>query len=420
MAYSAFAFVSRLATMRGIAGDQTEMLFFVLACVVPAFLVSVVTTGAMRVLSPKIGLIDQPAARKVHKAPTALGGGIGIWLGVVLPLAVVQFVAWLVHREVLPSDWIPPQLARHLDGVLFRSGQMWAVLAGGTVLSIMGLIDDLKDLPWKPRLAIQFSVAAALVAVRVRGTAFLGVPAAEFAVSVLWLVVLMNSFNFLDNMDGLSSGIALIASVIFAVIMLTSLSEPRWLVAGVLLVLAGSLLGFLCHNWPPARIFMGDTGSYFIGLVLASMVVLGTFYEYGGAAQHGRHVILAPLCVLAVPLYDFTSVLLIRLIERRSPFKPDKSHFSHRLVELGLKPKHAVLTVHLATLTTGLGALLLYRVHDWSGAWLVIALVLCVLAIVAILETVGRSGGERGEEAETGRRGEESQSSASPSGNFGS
>ena len=139
-------------------------------------------------------------------------------------------------------------------------------------------------------------------------------------------------------------------------------------------------------------------GGYFIGLVLASMVVLGTFYEHGGAAQHGRHVILAPLCVLAVPLYDFASVLLIRLIERRSPFKPDKSHFSHRLVQLGLKPKHAVMTVHLATLTTGLGALLLYRVPDWSGAWLVVALVICVLAIIAILETIGRSAVERGSE----------------------
>lgn len=369
---------------------SAEMIFFVLACIVPAFLVSVTATGAMRVLSPKIGLIDQPAARKVHKAPTALGGGIGIWLGVVLPLATVQLIAWLVHRGAIPGEWIPKVLVPHLDGVLYRSGQMWAVLAGGTVLSIMGLIDDLIDLPWKPRLVLQFCVAAGLVWSGVRATAFLGVLAIEALISVLWLVVLMNSFNFLDNMDGLSSGIALIASLLFAVIMLTSLSEPHWLVGGSLLILSGSLLGFLCHNWPPARIFMGDTGSYFIGIMLASMVVLGTFYESAGAGQHGRHVILAPLCVLAVPLYDFVSVLLIRLIERRSPFKPDKSHFSHRLVQLGLKPKYAVLTVHLATLTTGLGALLLYRVTDWSGASLVFALVLCVLTIIAILETVGR------------------------------
>ena len=184
------------------------MIFFVLACVVPAFVVSVLATGAMRVLSPKIGLIDQPAARKVHKAPTSLGGGIGIWMGVVLPLAMVQLIAWLLHVGTLPSEWIPPELVRHLDGVIYRSGQMWAVLAGGTVLSIMGLIDDLVDLPWKPRLAIQFCVAGALVSAGVRGTAFVGIAWLEFLISVLWLIVLINSFNFLDNMDGLSSGIA--------------------------------------------------------------------------------------------------------------------------------------------------------------------------------------------------------------------
>ncbi len=378
--------------------EGNGMTLFVLACLVPSFLISVLATGAMRWLSPKFGLIDQPAARKVHLVPKPLGGGIGIWLGVVLPLVIVQLVAWLATHKWFPADWIPTQLAVHLNGVLYRSGQMWVVLAGGTVLSVMGLIDDLKDLPWQPRLVIQFVVAGVLVACGVRGTAFLGVPWLECVISAVWLIVLINSFNFLDNMDGLSSGIALIASLVFAVIMLTSLSEPRWLVAGVLLVLSGSLLGFLCHNWPPAKIFMGDTGSYFIGLLLASMVVLGTFFEHGGAAQHGRHVILAPLCVLAVPLYDFTSVMIIRLLEGRSPFKPDKSHFSHRLVQLGLKQKHAVMTVHLATLTTGLGALLLYRVADWSGAWLVVALILCVLAIVAILETVGRSGeGEKGQ-----------------------
>jgi UDP-GlcNAc:undecaprenyl-phosphate GlcNAc-1-phosphate transferase len=132
---------------------------------------------------------------------------------------------------------------------------------------------------------------------------------------------------------------------------------------------------------------MGDAGSTFIGLMLASLTVAGTFYS---PEQSGRHVMLAPLCVLAVPLYDFASVMIIRLREGRSPFHADKCHFSHRLVELGLPRKYAVLTVHLATLTTGLGALLLYRLPDWPAAWLVIALILCVLTIIAILETVGR------------------------------
>ncbi|MFN0052758.1 MAG: undecaprenyl/decaprenyl-phosphate alpha-N-acetylglucosaminyl 1-phosphate transferase, partial [Planctomycetales bacterium] len=125
-----------------------------------------------------------------------------------------------------------------------------------------------------------------------------------------------------------------------------------------------------------------------IGLWLSSMTLVGTFYD---DRQASPHVILAPLCVLAVPLYDFGSVMLIRLSQGRSPFHADKSHFSHRLVELGLSRPHAVMTIHLVTLTTGLGGLLLYQVHGWWGAGLVAGLIACVLAVIAILETVGRS-----------------------------
>jgi UDP-GlcNAc:undecaprenyl-phosphate GlcNAc-1-phosphate transferase len=266
---------------------------------------------------------------------------------------------------------------------------MWVILGAGSLLAVMGLIDDRRNLPWLPRLAVQFACAVLLVMVfDVEATLFLPLPWAGQALSVLWILVLVNAFNFLDNMDGLSSGIGLIAAVLFAVVMLTGTSEPRWLVGGALLVLAGSIGGFLFfHNWPPARIFMGDSGSYFIGLLLSTLTLLGTFYEPG---EGGRHVILAPLCVLAVPLYDFASVVLIRLSQGRSPFYPDKKHFSHRLVELGLKPAHAVLTIYLATLTTGLGALLLYRIPDWQGALIVVALIACVVAMVAILETAGR------------------------------
>lgn len=363
------------------------MWFFSAACVLPAFMISLVATAAIRRRAPGWGLVDQPAARKVHTSPTPLGGGIAVWLGVVLPLGCVHLTAWILTRVESVPFWVPDELAVHLDGVLHRSGQMWAVLAGGTILALMGLIDDVKNLPWQPRLLIQVAVAVGLVAAGVRATIFVPVPWLGAALSVLWMLVLINAFNFLDNMDGLSSGIALIASILFAVIMLDAAGEPRWLVGGVLLVLAGSLAGFVWHNWHPASIFMGDSGSYFVGLMLACLTVLGTFYDEG---QSSRHVIMAPLCILAVPLYDFCSVTLIRLREGRSPFHPDKSHFSHRLVEVGLKPRNAVLTIHLATLTTGLGALLLYEVPGWPAAFLVIALIACVLAVVAILETAGR------------------------------
>ena len=360
------------------------MLFFVLACTLPAFAVSVLTTAFVRKRAESWGLVDNPNARKMHKTPTPLGGGIGIWLGVVLPLAIAQLLLSNSMTRGWVSGFIPEGVS--LDGMFERSKLLWIILGGGTVLSIMGLIDDLKNLPWQPRLALQFLVAIGLVWSGVSATVFVPVPIVGKAITVVWLLVLINAFNFLDNMDGLSSGIALVGAVVFAVVMLFSMGEPRWLVGGLMLILAGALAGFLIFNWSPASIFMGDSGSYFIGLTMGSMTVVGTFYS----ESQSRHVILAPLFVLAVPLYDFCSVLLIRLREGRSPFHADKRHFSHRLVDIGLRPSRAVLTIHLATLTTGLGALLLYEVKGWTGAFVIAALVFCVLAIIAILETVGR------------------------------
>ena len=361
------------------------MLLFLCACALPAFVISVAVTAFVRKRAPQWGLIDQPnAARKVHKKPTPLGGGIGVWAGVVLTLLMAQVALVVLARADSLPAWFPAGL--DVNGALERSKQLWMIVGAGTVLAAMGLIDDKVNLPWIPRLIVQLGVAVFVVAMGVRASVFIPLPWIGWAVTVVWILVLVNSLNFLDNMDGLSPGIGLVASLMFAGVLLGATSEPRWLVGGVMLILAGSIAGFLCFNWPPATIFMGDSGSYFIGMMLACFTITGTFYDSGGS----RHVILAPLCILAVPLYDFCSVMIIRLREGRSPFHADKSHFSHRLVELGLHPRNAVLTIHLATMTTGMGALLLYKVDGWSGALMVIALILCVLAIIAILETVGR------------------------------
>jgi UDP-GlcNAc:undecaprenyl-phosphate GlcNAc-1-phosphate transferase len=364
------------------------MWLYVIACLSVSFSVSWGTTWLVRRRAAGWGLIDIPADRKVHTEPTPLGGGIGIWLGVVLPLAVVHCLVWLATRSETVSSWVPFELRLHIDGAWERSGLLWSVILAGTVLAVMGLVDDFRGLPWQPRLCVQFLVAVALVACGVRATVFLPAPWLGQALSVCWLLVLINAFNFLDNMDGLLTGIALIASVLFAIIMLGLTGEARWLVAGVLLILSGALAGFLCFNRPPATIFMGDSGSYFVGLILASMTVLGTFYDR--SAGTGRHVMLAPLCILALPLYDFCSVMFIRLRQGRSPFRADKSHFSHRLVELGLSPQQAVRMVYLVTLTTGLGALLLYEVDSWLAAGVVGLLEMCLLGIVAVFEAVGR------------------------------
>ncbi|MBM3203412.1 undecaprenyl/decaprenyl-phosphate alpha-N-acetylglucosaminyl 1-phosphate transferase, partial [Candidatus Woesearchaeota archaeon] len=294
------------------------MWLFILGCLIPSFWVSFLMTGAMRLIAPRIGLLDKPNARKIHLLPIPLGGGIGIWSGVVLPLLAIQGLVlfWKNH----PPAWLPLEIQAQIAGAAYRTGELWWILAAASALAVLGLMDDFSPLPWKPRLAFQVFVSAAVVYSGVRATIFFSNPWVGGILSVFWFVLLVNSFNFLDNMDGLSSGIALIVSVVFALMMLTKPDDPRWLVGGFFLVVAGSLIGFLAHNWSPARIFMGDSGSYFIGFAIASMTVLGTFYS---PTDKNQHVILAPFCVLAVPLYDICSVTLIRLWEGRSPFQPD-------------------------------------------------------------------------------------------------
>ena len=363
---------------------RPQMLAFVLLCLLPSFAIAAATTAAMRRLAPRWGLVDQPAARKVHATPTPLGGGVGIVLGVVLPGLAALLAATSPERV---GPLLPGEVTALLGGVDLRSGLLLCILAAGLLVAAVGLWDDARDLGWPLRLGVQVAVAVGLVASGVHATVFVDAAWVGQLISVLWIVGLINSFNFLDNMDALSAGIGSIAAALFAVVMLAMGPEPRWLVGGMLLTIVGATAGFLVHNRPPARIFMGDAGSTFLGLMLAVLTLVGTFYAGESTA---RHVLLAPLCILAVPLYDTVTVVTIRLLAGRSPFRPDKSHFSHRLVELGLSRTSAVLTIHLATLATGLGALLLFRLRTWAEASIVVGLVASVLLIVLILETAGR------------------------------
>jgi UDP-GlcNAc:undecaprenyl-phosphate GlcNAc-1-phosphate transferase len=324
---------------------------------------------------------------------------LSIAAGVVLTFAIGQAALWNVIQNPASLRWVPTFAREHLPGLQERSFGLWMLLVGALVMLIVGLVDDARGLDWRLRLAIQFSVATFCVLTQGwRLTAFIELPRigwfVSVALSVLWIVALVNSFNMLDNMDGLSAGVAAIAAGFLAAVMLVAPDpttlRPQLFVAGFLLVLVGALLGFLWHNRPPARIFMGDAGSYFVGFCVAVATLLAT---YTGYQSESRHAILAPLCVMAVPLYDMSSVIWIRLHTGRSPFEADKNHFSHRLVDLGLTKGQAVLTIYLTTATCGLGALLLHRVQLW-GACVIVLMVLCVLSLIAILESTGRQ--ERG------------------------
>jgi UDP-GlcNAc:undecaprenyl-phosphate GlcNAc-1-phosphate transferase len=371
------------------------VLLFVAGAMLPSLLTVWALTFLMRRVAPRWGLVDRPNARKVHQTPTPLGGGVAIALGVCATFLVGQLVLLAALASPGFGEALPEFVRPHLPGLSARGVDLWILLGGASLLMVLGLLDDRFGLDWRLRLLVQFVVATTCVLSQGwRLTAFIEIPQFGWALSVLlsvgWIVALVNSFNMLDNMDGLSAGVAAIAAGILAAVLLVApdpvTHRPQLFVAGFLLVLTGALLGFLWHNRPPARIFMGDAGSYFVGFCIAIATLLATYASYQSDTPHA---ILAPLCVMAVPLYDMTTVIWIRLREGRSPFEADKNHFSHRLVELGLTKGQAVLTIYLTTATCGLGALLLHRV-DLFGALIIVLLVVCVLMIIAILESTAR------------------------------
>ena len=369
-------------------------IWLIVGAMVPSLLITWAAAHAVRRWGPRWGLVDHPGRRKVHSTPMPTSGGLAIWLGVVGPFAIGQFVLGVLYftgqlDAVGSLRGLPESVTVHLPGLMQQSVRLWTLLAGGTVLTLLGLIDDRRGLDWKIRLGVQTLVAAVLVQFGWRLQVLGNVYLITNLVSVLWIVGLVNSFNMLDNMDGLSAGVAAIAAGMLAAVMLLApdpaTNQPQLFVGGFLLVVMGALVGFLWHNRPPARLFMGDAGSYLIGYLLAMATLTATF----AGENVPRHAILAPLCVLAVPLYDTITVVFIRLRSGRSPFVGDKSHFSHRLVELGMTKSQAVATIYLTTATCGLGALLLHQVNG-VGACVIILLVACVLVLVGILETTGR------------------------------
>ncbi len=344
--------------------------------VAASFALGVLLGGVARVVAPRFGLVDKPGGRKAHRAPTPMGGGVAIWLTTVAILALGALVLGPGRA------WLPDSLAVHAGGLRARSGEMALILGLATIVMLMGLADDRVGLGWKLRLGVQIGLSVVLVASGIRVTLF-GPPGAEWvawAVTVFWIVGLTNAFNFLDNMDGLAAGVGLIAAALFAAAQVT---VGGLFVPAVLLILVGALAGFLVHNAHPARLFMGDAGSNFLGFLLGTLTVVGTFTRpERGFSPFG---VLIPLLVMAVPLYDTTSVVLIRIREGRSPFEADRRHFSHRLVDRGLTPPLAVRTIYLVTLAGGLGALLLPGLGP-AGASVVVAQAACLLGVVALLE----------------------------------
>lgn len=366
--------------------EQLQMLLGLLMLGSCAMLISLLAVMGMRRLAPRIGFVDQPGHRKIHANPKPLGGGIGIYLGFALPLLIGVIVvnAWPPSFAIDPAYW---------SGAQQQTPLAVGVLIALTALHLMGLIDDRWALgPWI-KLIVQLGAAAGLViamewlahdtpSLRLRALTAVGT-APSILLTVLWIVAVTNAFNFLDNMDGLSAGVAAVCTTAF---LITAVSIEQWFVAALLVLLLGALLGFLCFNFPPASIFMGDAGSLVVGFILGVLTIRTTFLPPTQTFAGGWYVVFAPLIVLAIPMYDLIVVSLIRLGRGKSPFVGDTNHFSHRLVARGMSRRMAVLCIYLITAATSIAAILLPQTQTTLGAFLIFAQTLLIVGVVALLE----------------------------------
>ena len=369
---------------------------------VGAFVVSLAATWAMIRLAPRLGLVDKPGHRKIHAAPKPLGGGAGIFLGLALPMAfgvvavvagsalatapapTISYTAGGVHYHdtyfVVNNGAVDPAI---VSGARQQIPLALGFLAGGLGMFLLGLVDDRKALGPFVKLGVQLAISAGFAwQFDVRLLTVLG-PILSLVVTVLWIAGVTNAFNFLDNMDGLSAGVACVCSLVF---LAAALLVGQLFVAATLALLVGSLLGFLVWNFPPARIFMGDSGSLFIGFVLGVLTVRTTYLPPGVSFAGGWYAVFVPVIVLALPLYDMVVVSVIRIARGKSPFVGDTNHFSHRLVARGMSRRTAVLCLYLVTAATGVAAILLPLVQTTFAAILIFLQTLLILGVVMLLE----------------------------------
>ncbi len=369
---------------------MAPMLLVILGLGAAAFVAGVLSTAVMLVAGRRLGALDSTGApghvKALRDVPNT--GGLAIFLVVALPIAAGLAAAWRLPPEGFERLGLGA-IAEHLPRLRESSPVGFALLAGMSGLCLAGMIDDRRSLnPWV-KLAVEVGVALPMVLwFEVRLLEFLGeIP--SVVLTVAWIVVVTNAINFIDNMDGLAAGVSAIAGSIFAA---ACVVNHQWFIAATLSLLVGALCGFLVFNFPPARIFMGDAGALPVGFLLAVLTARTTYYDPSRADYPlggGWYGVFMPLLVLAIPLYDFASVTLIRLSRGLSPMVGDQRHLSHRLVRRGMSPRGAVVVIWAATAVAGIGGISLGSLAAWQAILVGVQAALLLL-MLALLEYASR------------------------------
>lgn len=324
-----------------------------------ALLLVLGATPVVRRAASRLGIVDQPDSRKLHRTPVPLLGGIAIYAGFI--------VALLLFGE----RWVVSELI--------------SILVGATIVSFLGIWDDRWGVPPLLKLLGQAVAASILIILGVQ-VSFLPYPALNVGITFLWILGITNSLNLLDNMDGLSGGVGAVAAAFF---LLLAAVNGQYLVGSLAAALMGVCIGFLYYNFNPATIFMGDAGSMFLGFILA---VVGVKLRFPGRPSMVTWMI--PVVVLGVPIFDTTLVVISRLRQGMNPLThPGKDHVSHRLVLMGLSQRKAVIVLYLICCALGLAALFIMRADFVQAYFMGAVLLLVGLTSLIGLERVRPVGG---------------------------
>jgi UDP-GlcNAc:undecaprenyl-phosphate GlcNAc-1-phosphate transferase len=313
---------------------------FFIAAFLGAFATSLLALPLWRKWCLHTNLVDDPGHRKIHDAPIPLAGGFAVLTGILLPLGVGAVLLKLGIVTISSAGLI-------VHGIDRRALELAVLTLGAVGITMLGWLDDKHELKALPKFIGQLLIAIAVATVCKRITLFVPNVAFSYAITIIWLLTVINAFNFMDNMNGLCAGIGAIGAFIFALI---AAANGEYLVAITGFLMCGALVGFLPWNFPDARAFLGDAGSHLVGYLLAVMAILPHFYT----KQNPRPLaVLAPLLVLAIPLLDLAQVSLFRTLNKKPFWIGDTNHLSHRLTRAGLSRTKAVLILWVCAALIG-------------------------------------------------------------------
>lgn len=351
-----------------------------------AWCLSAGLTPLMIKAAHKFNFLDHPGGRKIHKNPHPLLGGAAIFFSFQITIFLSLLLVWYFSKTSQgQGESIFTEIANlvqiHGVGIKTKLSDLLILLAGGWLCFVIGLIDDKIGISPRTKLVVQIIASLMLIFAGFKFDVLSSIPLFGPIITIFWIVFIANAFNLLDNMDGLSAGVAAICLLFFVI---CNYQLGQFFLVSFMLVLLGAILGFLPYNMNPSKIFMGDAGSLFIGYTIAALTVLSTFYD---SSSPTPLAITKPLVILAVPAFDTLSVIAIRLKRGLPIFQGDKNHFSHRLVAIGMPQKNAVLFIYLVTFCTGLGATLLQTL-DVGGGVVILAQVIIIFSIIVLLERI--------------------------------